>query len=221
VSVGADGLSVLLIAAPQHPKEPAAMGKHFKAAEIKIERAKRHLQELKIKIDQFFSRGSAAVVYEIAPEFGVINGAKTGAFTYREREPIPGEWSAIIGDILHNLRSSLDLIACDLHRITGGRPKDIKEVSYPFCIRRNYLSDTIKRRLLNRIGKDFLEIIEKTAPYKGGNDGLRAFALSMILIYLISTKLSFQQWPWQRLIGRFPLTTDLINLLPELPTDSG
>jgi hypothetical protein len=150
------------------------MVNYFQSAEIKIERAKWHLQDLNTKIDQFVRRGGAGVVYEIAKEFGVINGAETGAFTYREREPIPSEWSAIIGDILHNLRSSLDLIACDLHRITGGPPNEIRKIYYPFCARREDLPDTIRHRCLEQIGKEFLEIIEQTAPYRGGNDGLRA-----------------------------------------------
>jgi hypothetical protein len=150
------------------------MSKHFVAADLKVRRAKHHLQELKTKIEQFFRNGGAEVVFEIAAEFGIILGSRIGAFTYRKREPIPDEWPAIIGDILHNLRSSLDLIACDLHRITGGPPKEIQGVQYPFCARKSDLAETIKKRRLNRIGRAFLEIIESTAPYRGGNDGLRA-----------------------------------------------
>jgi hypothetical protein len=150
------------------------MRKHFMAADLKVQRAKYHLQELKTKIDQFFRNGGAEVVFEIAPEFETIGGSRTGSFTYRKREPIPSEWPAIIGDILHNLRSSLDLIACELHRITGGPPEEIRGVQYPFCTGKSDLAGEIKKRRLNRIGGDFREIIENTAPYIGGNDGLCA-----------------------------------------------
>lgn len=150
------------------------MTKPFEAAEIKIERAKRHLQELQTEIEEFFGRGGAYVAFEIATEYARASYGETGSFAYRESEPIPTGWSGIIGDVIHNLRSSLDLIACDLHRITGGRPKEIRGVHYPFCANKTELPKTIRDRRLGHIGKDFLAIIETTAPYKGGNDGLRA-----------------------------------------------
>ncbi|MEI9914900.1 MAG: hypothetical protein WDN29_02785 [Methylovirgula sp.] len=147
--------------------------KPFDAARIKIERSKHHLRELQSEIDAYFQRDGAAVVFEIAQEMNTGFGA-TGAFTYREKEPIPHGWSAIIGDVLHNLRSSLDLAACDIHRITGGRPKDISAVHYPFCKDKSDLARTIKERRLGHIGPEFTEAIRMTAPYKGGNEGLRA-----------------------------------------------
>jgi hypothetical protein len=122
----------------------------------------------------FFRRGGAYIAFEVGDEFGLIGRGQTGTFTYRERESIPLEWSAIIGDVLHNLRSALDLIACDLHRITGGNPKEISGVYYPFCKDRTELPQMIRQRRLGHIGKEFRSIIEQTSPYKGGNDGLRA-----------------------------------------------
>lgn len=146
----------------------------FEAASIKLERAKRHLQELRSEVDGFFKRGGAYVAFEVAPEYGQAVGTEIGAFVYREQEGVPVMWAAIIGDVIHNIRSSLDLMASDIHRITGGDAKDTPYVHYPFCKEKTALSDMIKSRRLNRAGRDFLDIIEQTAPYKGGNDGLRA-----------------------------------------------
>jgi hypothetical protein len=146
----------------------------FEAPRLKCERARHHLQELRAEIEGFFRRGGAFVAFEIAEEFGVIHGSRTGAFIFREKEKIPLGWPAIIGDVIHNLRSALDLIACDVHRITGGKVKDISGVYYPFCGGKADLPDMIKKRRLNHIGPGFRAIIEHTAPYKKGNDGLRA-----------------------------------------------
>jgi hypothetical protein len=145
----------------------------FEASQIKIDRAKRHLQELTAEISSFFERGAVSVVIEQASEYASVPG-EMWAFTYRETEPIPATWSAIIGDVLHNLRTSLDLIASDVHRITGGKAKDTKHVHYPFCETKSDLPEMIRLRRLSGIGRDFRDAIEKTAPYKGGNEGLRA-----------------------------------------------
>jgi hypothetical protein len=150
------------------------MIKPFEAARIKIDRAKQHLEELQSEINGFFQRGGAFVAFEVAPEYSVAAGSEIGAFTYRESEPVPAMWAAIIGDVIHNLRSSLDLISSDIHSLTGGNPKDMAYVHYPFCKDKSSLHDMIKSRRLSHIGSHFLDIIEQTAPYKGGNDGLRA-----------------------------------------------
>jgi hypothetical protein len=153
------------------------MPKPFEAAQIKVERAKHHLQELRTEIDNFFQRGGAYVAFEIAGEFPRGSYGGTGSFTYREKEPIPTQWSAIIGDILHNLRASLDLIACDLCRMTGGDPNDVAGVLYPFCKEKGDLSDTIHKRRLGRIGKEFREIIEQTKPYRMATQGSGQFMI--------------------------------------------
>ncbi len=148
--------------------------KPFNAAQIKIDRAQHHLADLGTKVDAFFAEGNAYVAVELAQEFSVATGAPTAAYTYRQKAEVPEEWSAVIGDVIHNARSSLDLVACDLHRLKGGRPAHISEVYYPFCSSKQGLSEMIKKRRLSHIGQEFIDIIKKTAPYKGGNEGLRA-----------------------------------------------
>ncbi|MBA9065651.1 hypothetical protein GGQ91_005073 [Methylobacterium fujisawaense] len=150
------------------------MTKPFDGARIKIERAKHHLQSFEAEVAGYFERGGAQVVFEMADEYTEAVGAPMGAFVYRESEPRPDMWSAMVGDIVHNLRASLDLMATDLHRISGGDPKHSKKVHYPFCNDRSELNATISARKLNRIDPAFREIIDATAPFKGGNDGLYA-----------------------------------------------
>lgn len=157
------------------------MIKPFESAQIKIDRAKKHLQQLRSEIDGFFQRGGVYVAFEIAEEYSRATGDETGSFTYREREPIPNIWAAIIGDTIHNLRSSLDLMATDVHRLTNGNRKDTNSVHYPFCKDKSELKEMIKSRRLNHVGEDFLNVIEQTAPYKGGNDGLRAIHVLDVL----------------------------------------
>jgi hypothetical protein len=120
------------------------MIKPFEASAIKIARAKRHLQDLTSEIDAFFKRGAVRVVFEHAEEFNSVG--HMAAFTYREQEAVPVAWSGIIGDVNHNLRSSLDLVVSDIHRIAGGNPKDAQYVHYPFCKEKSGLPDIIRSR---------------------------------------------------------------------------
>src|ERR1019366_4002217 len=70
----------------------------FVAASIKIERSKRHLHELEREMSSYFARGGAKIVVERDDE--MIAGMGYGefcAFKSRESEPVPSEWSAVIG----------------------------------------------------------------------------------------------------------------------------
>ncbi|CAA2157067.1 hypothetical protein MBRA_02484 [Methylobacterium brachiatum] len=122
----------------------------------------------------FFKRGAVRIVLEYDDDMTDGVGIDMAAFIYRQRETIPIEWSSIIGDIIHNLRSSLDLMVCDVFRLTKGNPQDIGYVQYPFSRDKDRLHQQIRDRRLGRIGKEFTEVIEATAPYKDGNRGLRA-----------------------------------------------
>ncbi|MBV9511598.1 MAG: hypothetical protein JO303_15100, partial [Caulobacteraceae bacterium] len=71
---------------------------------LKVERAKRHINELGQEIAAFFAR-SPFVIH-------VQEDLKAGERVWwlEIREIVPREWSAIVGDAIHNLRASLDLM---------------------------------------------------------------------------------------------------------------
>ena len=86
-------------------------------------------------------------------------------------EPFPEELSAIFGDIVHNLRTALDLAASACVRANG---KSDKGVFFPFCKEASELDAMIKRRNIDRAHPDVVSYIRSLAPYKGGNIALRA-----------------------------------------------
>ena len=78
----------------------------------------------------------------------------------------------MIGDAVHNLRASLDLIVCNSVRING---KSANKVYFPFCEGQNRLKKTIvEMRLSNRAGADLEASLRSIEPYKAGNILLRA-----------------------------------------------
>jgi hypothetical protein len=78
---------------------------------------------------------------------------------------------AIVGDIIHNLRASLDLAACDLVRLRGGNDN---KVYFPFCDRPEELDEMIRRRNFKRAGPRAVALLHELRPYRNGNVALRA-----------------------------------------------
>lgn len=130
---------------------------------IKIDRAKKHLADLDAAIKAFESREPCTFVMEI--------DAKSGyeIYRFREREAIPIEWGAIVGDCVHNLRSSLDLLANELVRHGGGTPGDY--TAFPIgSSETHFRTSAIKR--LNGASAATIECVMRLKPYPGGNEPL-------------------------------------------------
>ncbi|EFH10865.1 hypothetical protein HMPREF0731_2913 [Pseudoroseomonas cervicalis ATCC 49957] len=139
------------------------MMKPFRGSRLKIERAKHHLDSLQKQIEDY--------IYSKPFKIGIKdNGWRYGPKIKIERDP-PFFLPTIIGDIVHNLRVSLDLLASDLVRINGGNTKG---VYFPFCESSKDLKSTIKQRNLHRASVEAQNLIISLKPYKGGNSLLRA-----------------------------------------------
>lgn len=79
--------------------------------------------------------------------------------------------SVMIGDIIHNLRTSLDLMASELARPNNTRNLD---VYFPFASNESELESQIKRKNFYLAGKDAVDLLKSFQPYRGGNLNLRA-----------------------------------------------
>lgn len=141
----------------------------FDASKLKIARARQHLEELETNISGFLARKLFVVVVE-KPEW-MPDHLDMVAWVARIREEVPNEWSAIIGDIIHNLRAALDVMACDLVRLNS---KSAKKVYFPFARSSSDLAKQMKEKHIDRAGPQVVKEIEKLKPYKGGNLALRA-----------------------------------------------
>lgn len=140
----------------------------FEASKLKIERANKHIQELELSISSYFAENPCALVVEPFPGMDPI---RNHAWIARIRKPVPHALSAIIGDAVHNLRTALDLLACDLVRLND---RSTRSVYFPFCEKASDLSTMIKDRNLHRAGDDVVRAIKHLKPYKGGNVSLRS-----------------------------------------------
>jgi hypothetical protein len=135
----------------------------FVAPRLKLQQARRHIDELDREMASFLARRPFRLVIEQQQEWH--------AWTLRLREQVPLEWSAVMGDAVHNLRSALDLLACDLVRING---ENTKGVHFPFSADAKEFRRQIRDKKLDRAGPDIVALVMSLKPYRGGNLSLRA-----------------------------------------------
>ncbi|MEM6429306.1 MAG: hypothetical protein AAF708_08720 [Deinococcota bacterium] len=131
----------------------------IKGPMIKVNRAKSHLDELSRSVKEFMG----STPYEI-----VTREEDDGDLVYRVKiksEP-PVEWSAIIGDIVHNLRSSLDLLAWQLV-IHNGKTPD-KSVYFPIGLAETGYGKQLRSSIGNASSKS-KKLIRRLKPFLGGN----------------------------------------------------
>jgi hypothetical protein len=137
---------------------------------VKIARAKKHLAEFQTDLRAYMTADPIRLMVERPPE-GYPHPEHHHAWTLRIAAPVPVELSAIIGDVIHNLRSGLDLLACDLVRLAG---HSAKSVYFPFCEIPSDLPKMIKLRNFDRAGPLAVKLLKGLRPYRGGNLLLRA-----------------------------------------------
>jgi hypothetical protein len=140
----------------------------FEAPRLKVQRALAHIRETDSTIKSYLDGNPCALVVERFPGPAWL---KSHAWTARIRKPVPPILSAMIGDVVHNLRAALDLLMCDLVRINS---KSASKVYFPFCKDREHLNDAIDKSLSKRAGVDIVRMLHSIAPYKDGNILLRA-----------------------------------------------
>ena len=118
---------------------------------VKIERAKKHLRELASDISAV-QRLEIVIGNEQAyvPQFSdnVLAGA---------------------GDVVHNLRTSLDHLACQLVLVAGNPITN--QIYFPIAKDVGGY-ETLRARIVNCIRPGAIEEIDRLKPYKGGNDAL-------------------------------------------------
>jgi hypothetical protein len=144
----------------------AELPEPFSAPFVKIERAKHHIKSLELLAEQYIASNPATVA--VKPALVEREGNRVHATFAIEWtvQAIPSEASAIMGDVFHNLRSSLDIVLCEFCKSD--------QVRFPFCDKEIELKAMIDRRTCGRAGANGERLLTELKPYKGGNKALRA-----------------------------------------------
>jgi hypothetical protein len=139
----------------------------FEVPRLKLRRALHHIDDLEAQISAYLSRDPLYAEVVADPTF--LGGTK---LVVRVREEVPVDFAFIIGDALHNLRASLDLLACEVVHANGGSDE---KVYFPFARSATDLPSVIRHRHIDRAKPGVAAaLMNKWHPYCGGNEQLRA-----------------------------------------------
>lgn len=132
------------------------------SAIAKLERAKKHLRDLDALLKEYASSNPLLALQEEEKE--------SGDLVYRVRiiKPVPStEIALIVGDLVHNLHSALDLRVCELVRENGN--SIVRDNAFPMS---ENLQDfqTLFSRRLQGLSSHHINIVTNLKPYKEGNE---------------------------------------------------
>jgi hypothetical protein len=126
------------------------------APRLKLERACHHINDLNGRIDNLLAERP----FKLMERFR----RKVGKITYRVKaeKTVPKEFSLIIGDAVHNMRTALDMT---LFAMAGNiAPK----IHFPLAKEATGLKAAIKEGYVKSAGKKVVEAICALEPYPGG-----------------------------------------------------
>lgn len=137
--------------------------KPFDGPRLKLARARRHLFELSTVLDEYQQDLGAAYVQ-------IGNG-----WTLKLSKELPYSIALIVGDLIHNLRSSLDIMVCD---IAAQREVGRSGMSFPFAKSEEDFLDLTNsrsgdRKAFLKLGTDVTAAITALRPWTNGNAVLR------------------------------------------------
>jgi hypothetical protein len=129
----------------------------FTGVWIKVERAKHHFRNLQTRYERFREANPYEAVANDDPD--------TGDLVYKAKVPNhpPLHWSAITEDCVHNLRSALDLLVCEMVRAEGERVT--KDTSFPI----SKSADAFESGYIGKIQRTprvAVDLIKKAKPYQ-------------------------------------------------------
>lgn len=137
------------------------VAKPFPSSRLKIARARQHLAELAALIAAFQKDGGPT--WEPVSD-DALPANMTAAHKINFR-PYPETLNPIVGDVIHNLRASLDLMASEMVRSAG---RDDLHVHFPIAASEQKLKGLIKSQRFDDAGQDAVDLLLRFKPYAGG-----------------------------------------------------
>jgi hypothetical protein len=130
---------------------------------VKIERAKKHLRDLQSELIKF--KGEHVNV------IGPHTDEQTGQIIHSlgPLPVLPFNAMSCAGDVVHNLRSTLDHLAYHLAQVGTPDTEPSIDVSFPISAS-SKIYESRKARKVKGMRPEAIEAIDRLKPYKGGND---------------------------------------------------
>ncbi len=133
------------------------------SAYLKVKRAEKHYTELEY-------------LFKKKRPFGYFleTNCKTGEkSTFAKRnEDVANEASLIIGDILHNLRSSIDHAYWNCTEVHAKSDDERKRIQFPITQTETHLTNSILPKISSMVSEDFAQTVARLNPYREGGNAL-------------------------------------------------
>lgn len=142
----------------------------FEGTRLKIDRAKKHINELNTDVTAYLAREPFELVFK--------KEATRKTWIVKTKIPIPLSFSGPAGDALHNLRAALDHVVFEM---IGDKAKSPEAVSFPFCKDAASYVSSLAGRQIQLAGIDVLDYFNTLRPYPGGDNllyGLHAMDIT-------------------------------------------
>jgi hypothetical protein len=144
----------------------------FRGSRLKVKWANHHIATLKDTLNAFMQTDFYRVRIEEDVE---LKGSKcdppVDSVEVEVTQDLPSEIPLIIGDVVHNLRSALDLAMCESVQEFGGTLH--RHTHFPIRETRQEVVSAVKKGAVDGVPVDFITfLIECIQPYRGGNDTL-------------------------------------------------
>jgi hypothetical protein len=135
--------------------DPIAYG-----ARLKIWRAEKHINELWRAVEKFMEKRPFRLIVKHRPK------ANEYLIVTKRYHKIPDPWSLMIGDVVHNLWSALDLA---VYAMASDKAPDPHELMFPFVRKEKDLVGKIKSTQVEFAGTEVIEYIHALKPYRDGH----------------------------------------------------
>lgn len=134
-------------------------------ARLKIERAKEHIEQFKSMLKAWNNSRPYVIGTKIDTQAG------QHVYYIEKAESLSPGFSAVAGDVIHNLRSALDHIAYEMCTGSGQTPPKPWEIEFPIADDAAKFP-SLRDRKVKGARPDAIKVLDAVKPYKGGNDAL-------------------------------------------------
>ena len=88
---------------------------------------------------------------------------------FQIREPPPLRWGVMLGECVHNLRSALDHLVCQLTLLDGGTMEDCAQTQFPIASKCEAQFERMANSRIPRLSKRHRAMIKRAQPYRAGD----------------------------------------------------
>jgi hypothetical protein len=89
---------------------------------------------------------------------------------FQIREPPPLRWGVMLGDCVHNLRSALDHLVCQLTLLNGGTMDDCAQTQFPIASKSEAQFEGMANHRIPGLSPRHREFVKWAQPYRAGDD---------------------------------------------------